>query len=51
MGAMTRTKTIFITGASSGIGATCAVGLAERGCRVFAGVRKPADGEPSATAR
>jgi NAD(P)-dependent dehydrogenase (short-subunit alcohol dehydrogenase family) len=42
---MTRSKTIFITGASSGIGATCAVGLAERGYRVFAGVRKPADGE------
>lgn len=42
---MTRGKTIFITGASSGIGAACAVGLAERGYRVFAGVRKPADGE------
>lgn len=42
---MTRSKTIFITGASSGIGETCAVGLAERGYRVFAGVRKPADGE------
>ncbi len=36
---------IFITGASTGMGEYCAVGLAKRGYRVFAGVRKPADGE------
>ncbi|HWP64663.1 MAG TPA: SDR family oxidoreductase [Candidatus Limnocylindria bacterium] len=36
---------IVITGASTGIGEHCAVALAKRGYRVFAGVRKPADGE------
>src|SRR5262245_21555612 len=36
---------IVITGASTGMGAHCAVGLAQRGYRVFAGVRKAADGE------
>jgi len=36
---------IFITGASTGMGEYCAVELAKRGYRVFAGVRKPADGE------
>lgn len=35
---------IVITGASTGIGAACAVGLAERGYQVFAGVRRPDDG-------
>ena len=36
---------IVITGASSGIGEACAVGLANEGYRVFAGVRKEADGQ------
>jgi NAD(P)-dependent dehydrogenase (short-subunit alcohol dehydrogenase family) len=34
-----------ITGASTGIGAAAALHLADKGWRVFAGVRKPADGE------
>lgn len=42
---MTQSKTVFITGAPSGIGAACAIGLAERRFRVFAGARTPADGE------
>jgi NAD(P)-dependent dehydrogenase (short-subunit alcohol dehydrogenase family) len=36
---------VMITGASSGIGKTCAIYLDQRGYRVFAGVRKAADGE------
>ena len=36
---------IVITGASTGIGAACALALDRRGFRVFAGVRKTADGE------
>jgi NAD(P)-dependent dehydrogenase (short-subunit alcohol dehydrogenase family) len=36
---------VVITGASTGIGAASAVQLARRGFRVFAGVRKVADGE------
>jgi NAD(P)-dependent dehydrogenase (short-subunit alcohol dehydrogenase family) len=36
---------VLITGASSGIGAACALDLAARGFRVFAGVRKQVDGE------
>ncbi|HVZ31667.1 MAG TPA: SDR family oxidoreductase [Polyangiaceae bacterium] len=36
-------KSVVITGASSGIGRASALLLAERGMRVFAGVRKPAD--------
>jgi NAD(P)-dependent dehydrogenase (short-subunit alcohol dehydrogenase family) len=36
---------IVITGASTGMGEHCAVGLAQRGYRVFAGVRKATDGE------
>jgi NAD(P)-dependent dehydrogenase (short-subunit alcohol dehydrogenase family) len=38
-------RAVFITGTSSGIGAACALDLVERGFRVFAGVRQPADGE------
>jgi NAD(P)-dependent dehydrogenase (short-subunit alcohol dehydrogenase family) len=38
-------RCVVITGASSGIGRACAVHLAERGFRVFAGVRKVKDGE------
>jgi NAD(P)-dependent dehydrogenase (short-subunit alcohol dehydrogenase family) len=36
---------IVITGASTGMGEHCALGLAQRGYRVFAGVRKTADGD------
>ena len=42
---MAEQRSILITGASTGIGAACAVGLAKRGYEVFAGVRKPEDGE------
>lgn len=37
------TETVFITGASTGIGRTCALDLDRRGWRVFAGVRKESD--------
>ena len=40
----------LITGASTGIGETCAHYLATRGWRVFAGVRQPADAERLAAA-
>jgi len=39
------TTTVLITGASTGIGAACALRLAARGITVFAGVRRSADGE------
>lgn len=39
-------QTIVITGASTGIGRAAAEYLAERGFRVFAGVRKIEDGQP-----
>ncbi len=39
----TKHKTVVITGASSGIGESCALWLERRGRRVFAGVRKEAD--------
>ena len=38
-------KTVMITGASSGIGAACALHLDKLGLRVFAGVRKQSDAE------
>lgn len=38
-------KSALITGASTGIGATCALRLHRAGYRVFAGVRRPEDGE------
>jgi NAD(P)-dependent dehydrogenase (short-subunit alcohol dehydrogenase family) len=38
-------KFVLITGASTGIGAACAVGCAERGMTVFAGVRNLAAGD------
>ncbi len=41
---MSERGALVITGASSGIGAACAVGLAKRGYTVFAGIRKPQDG-------
>lgn len=39
------TKTIVVTGASSGIGKACALQLDKLGLRVFAGVRREMDGE------
>lgn len=42
---MENLKSILITGASSGIGKACALYLAKHNYRVFAGVRKPKDGE------
>ena len=38
-----KNRSILITGCSSGIGARCATGLAERGWRVFTAARKPDD--------
>ncbi len=38
-------KSVFITGASTGIGAASAAWLAKRGWRVFAGVRNSSDGD------
>jgi NAD(P)-dependent dehydrogenase (short-subunit alcohol dehydrogenase family) len=40
---MTLNRTIVITGCSSGIGYTCAIGLKARGYRVIATARKPED--------
>jgi len=40
----TGTRTVIITGASTGIGEACALRLDKAGWRVFAGVRKEADG-------
>jgi NAD(P)-dependent dehydrogenase (short-subunit alcohol dehydrogenase family) len=40
-----RSDGVVITGASSGIGAACALALDKLGYRVFAGIRNPADGE------
>jgi NAD(P)-dependent dehydrogenase (short-subunit alcohol dehydrogenase family) len=42
--AIGRDRVIVITGASSGIGQACAIYLDKNGFRVFAGVRKEADG-------
>ncbi len=41
----TPVKSVLITGSSTGIGHACAVSLHDRGIRVFAGVRRPEDGE------
>ena len=38
-------KVVVITGASTGIGRACALHLHALGFRVFAGIRKTADGE------
>jgi len=38
-------KAVLVTGASTGIGRATAIALAERGFRVFAGVRRESDGE------
>ena len=42
---MSGVSTVVVTGASSGIGRACVLYLAQRGFRVFAGVRRPADAE------
>lgn len=42
---MIDSRFVLITGASTGIGAACSIGCAERGMTVFAGVRNPAAGE------
>ncbi len=42
-------KAAVITGASSGIGRACALLLAQKGFQVFAGVRKPEDGDKPVT--
>ena len=42
---MERNTTVFITGASTGIGKTCALYLDKIGFHVFAGVRKNIDGD------
>lgn len=39
------TPAVLVTGASTGIGAACALELDRRGFRVFAGVRRPEDGK------
>lgn len=39
------TRNVLVTGTSTGIGRSIALGLAASGWRVFAGVRKPADAE------
>jgi NAD(P)-dependent dehydrogenase (short-subunit alcohol dehydrogenase family) len=44
-GAASGRGAVMITGTSSGIGRACAIGLAKAGFRVFAGVRKQADGD------
>lgn len=41
---MAESRSVLITGASRGIGRACALGLAVRGWRVFAGVRHESDG-------
>jgi NAD(P)-dependent dehydrogenase (short-subunit alcohol dehydrogenase family) len=42
-------KYVLVTGASSGLGRTCALHLARAGFHVFAGVRTVVDGEDTAT--
>ncbi|MGH2985347.1 MAG: SDR family NAD(P)-dependent oxidoreductase, partial [Solirubrobacterales bacterium] len=43
-------RAVVVTGSSTGIGRASALALARAGFTVFAGVRKPADGEALAAA-
>jgi NAD(P)-dependent dehydrogenase (short-subunit alcohol dehydrogenase family) len=45
LGEMGTPPSVVITGASTGIGEACALGMARRGWQVFAGVRNEADAE------
>jgi NAD(P)-dependent dehydrogenase (short-subunit alcohol dehydrogenase family) len=42
---MAQMQSVLVTGASTGIGEACSLRLARHGWRVFAGVRKPTDGD------
>ena len=48
---MSEMKRVMITGASTGIGYASAKYLADKGWRVYAGVRKPEDAERLSAAR
>src|SRR6266851_5544165 len=45
MAGVSENRAVLITGASTGIGRACALGLDRAGWQVFAGVRRAEDGE------